>query len=345
MKILADLGHPKNVHVIKNLIPLLRQKGHELHHVYRDREHIMELCRVFGISGIDRGKGSAGLFGKALYLLKTDHRLLKLAKKMHPDLLLSFASPYLAHVARMTGIPMIVFDDTEQNRLVQKIYAGAAAAIVVPACFGKELSRRQFSFDGYFELAYLAPRYFEPDNSILNDLDVAAGEKYVLLRFVSWRAVHDIRHHGLSADEKKRLAAAFSGSARVLISSEGELPDGLEPLRLKTPPESIHQVMAHSALVFSEGATMAAESAILGVPTVYCSDLKPGYIDDLEKRHGLLNAFPRGGFKDALTKGMEILQDRGEYRTSLALKRDTMLAQSVDVVEFMADFIERFRRR
>jgi uncharacterized protein len=342
LKILTDLGHPKNVHVFKNLIPLLTQQGHELHCVYRDREHIEEICRAFGISGINRGKGGKGILGKFLCLLKTDCQLFCLAREFKPDLLLSFGSPYLANLAALTKIPMIVLDDTEQNRLVQKIYSSNSAAIIVPSCFGKNLSRLQFSFSGYFELAYLAPRYFQPDPSIIRELGLTEGEKFVLLRFVSWHAVHDISHHGLSVEQKQELVAALSGMANIFISAEGDLPEELEPLRLQTAPELIHQVIASAKLVVSEGATMAAEAAVLGIPSVYCSDLRPGYIDDLEKRHGLLNAFARNGFKEALARGMEILQDRGEFRKGLEQNRKIMLAQSVDVVDFLAWFIDRF---
>ncbi len=342
MKILTDIGHAKNAYILKAIVPQLIAKGHEFHFVYRDKEHTKELCQTFGFFGLDRGKGGNGILGKFFYLLKTDYQLFKLAKKIKPDLLLSFASPYLANLALVRKIPMIVFDDTEQNLLVQKIYSFCSDAIVVPSCFRKTLSRRQFSFEGYYELAYLSPRYFQPDPAILKELGLAIGEKYVLLRFVSWHAVHDISHRGLSAEEKQDLVASFSGLARVLLSAEGVLPDGLESLRLKSPPELIHQVMVHSALVFGEGATMAAEAAVLGVPSIYCSDLRPGYIDDLEKRHGLLNVFRRNGFKPALAKGMEILQDGGESKESLARKRDAMLAQTVDVVAFMTWFIDQF---
>jgi predicted glycosyltransferase len=342
LKILTDLGHPKNVHVLKNLNPLLAEKGHELHCVYRDREHIEKLCRAFGISGTNRGKGGKGIFGKFLYLLKTDYQLFSLARKIKPDLLLSFGSPYLANLSVLAKIPMIVLDDTEQNRLVQRIYSSCSAAIVVPACFGKTLSRRQICFNGYFELAYLSPRYFRTDPSIFKELGLAQWEKYVLLRFVSWNAVHDINHRGLNREEMQELATSFSGLARVFISAEGELPEGLESLRLKLSPELIHQFMAHSALVFSEGATMAAETAVLAVPTVYCSDLRPGYIDDLEKKHDLLSAFSRSRFDDALAKGMDLLRDKGDMRLRLSQKRKSMLAQAIDVTAFMAWFIDQF---
>ena len=342
MKILTDLGHPKNVYVLKNLVPLLKKKGHEFHFVYRDKEHTKQLCKTFGFAGLDRGKGGTGILGKSVYLLKTDFRLYQLARKIKPDLLLSFASPYLASLARLIKKPMIVFDDTEQNRLVQKMYAPVAAAIVVPDCFGKTLSQSQFNFNGYYELAYLCPRYFQPDPSIFSALRAAPRKKFVLLRFVSWKAVHDINRRGLGDDQKQKLAAAFSGLARIFISSEGPLPKELEPLRLNVSPQLIHQVMTRASLVFSEGATMAAEAAVLGIPTIYCSDLKPGYIKELEQKHGLLSAFSRIGFQAAMARGMEILQDEGVYKQALLKKRDKMLEQSIDVVEFMAWFIDRF---
>lgn len=342
MKILTDIGHAKNAYILKAIVPQLIAKGHEIHFVCRDKEYTKQLCQAFGFEGFDRGPGGIGLLGKFLYLLKTDYKLHILAKKIKPDLLLSFGSPYLANLALIAGIPMMVLDDTEKNWLVQKIYQFCSAAIMVPACFGKTLSRRQFCFDGYYELAYLSPRYFRSDGSIFKELGLAPGEKYVLLRFVSWQAVHDISHRGLSPEEMRELAAAFSGLARVFISAEGELPEGLEPLRLKVSPEKIHQVMAHAALVFSEGATMAAEAAILGVPTIHCSDLRPGYIGDLETRHGLLAAFPRKEFRPALAKGIEFLQDRGELQGSLAKKKAAMLEQAVDVTEFMVWFVDQF---
>jgi hypothetical protein len=345
MKILTDLGHPKNVHVIKNLIPLLENKGHEIHAVYREREHIGELLHAYGISGAGRGCGAAGIWGKLFYLIQTDLQILKMARKIKPNLLLSFGSPYLANLALFTKIPMIVFDDTEQNRLVQRIYTKAASKIVVPSCFGKELSPHQTRFQGYFELAYLAPRYFQPQDSFVRELGIGTGEKFTLLRFVSWQAIHDLNKRGLSNMEKEELVAAISLRSRVFVSAEGELPKSLAPFRLNLPPELIHHIMAKAALVFSEGATMAAEAAVLGVPTIHCSDLRPGYISDLESRHGLLKSFFHREFRSALDAARDFLSAGDDLRLDLQLKREKMLSESVDVVEIMSEIIEEIGSR
>jgi len=344
MRILADIGHQKNAHIMGQLAPLLRARGHVLHLIYRDRECLGDLCAALGLQGECRGKGGEGRLGKFFYLIQADLRLLILANKLKPDLLLSFASPYLANVAGIRGIPMIVFDDTEDNRLVQKIYSRSASAIIVPACFGKDLGSKQKRFAGYYELAYLHPRRFTPDPEIRNELGWAGNEKLVLLRTVAWKAVHDLKHRGLGKDELRLLVEELSKMARVIISAEGELPPELEQYRLRLAPEKIHHVMAAASLVFSEGATMAAEAAVLGVPTIHCSDLKPGYVADLEKRHGLLRSFAHADFQRALEAGMEILQGRGVTGDELAMRRDRMLAESIDVVEFMARQIDLFVR-
>ena len=68
-----------------------------------------------------------------------------------------------------------------------------------------DLGRKHIRYNGFHELAYLHPNRFKPDISVLDELKVKEGEKFVILRFVSWNATHDFGQAGLSFDQKKEL--------------------------------------------------------------------------------------------------------------------------------------------
>jgi len=74
--------------------------------------------------------------------------------------------------------------------------------IWTPSCFKGDMGRKHVRYDGYKELAYLHPKYFTPDKSVLDDIGQNEGEPFIILRFVSWSATHDIGEHGL----KNKLA-------------------------------------------------------------------------------------------------------------------------------------------
>jgi predicted glycosyltransferase len=343
MKICVDFGHPKNVHTLKHVLSGLRQRGHEFLILARDKECVQPLCKILNIPFFDRGRGGNGIMGRIAYMAKTVFRLHSLISNFRPDLFISFGSPILAIMGFLKKKPVIVFDDHEPNRIIQALYVPTSKAIVVPSCFQKTLSYKQVSFDGYFELAYLHPCRFKPAADILASLKLAASQPYVLLRFVAWKALHDRSFHGMDDETKRRLVAAFSCNAKVFISAEGKLPPDLEPYRLSLTAERMHDVLAGAALFVGDSATMAAEAAVLGVPTLHLSDLKTGYLLELQNKYCLLKSFPLSpaGIEQMITNGIQWLVDaciRSEWQT----KRQCMLVDKIDVTAFMTWFIDRF---
>ena len=137
------------------------------------------------------------------------------------------------------------------------------------------------------ELSYLHKKYYKPNLNIKKILGVN-NEKYVIVRFVSWEASHDFGVSGLSDDDKIKLIKFISKKAKVFISSEKELPKELNKFKLKLSPELMHDALFYSSLHIGEGATLAAESALLKTPTVYVNKLSLGYISELEKYGFLL---------------------------------------------------------
>ena len=205
MRIMIDIGHPAHVHYFKNFIRMMEKKGHEFSITARDKEVAHKLLQAYDLDYVTRGKGSTYLVGKFLYIFTADYLLFKHAKKFNPDIFLSFSSPYAAHVSKLLRKPHIAFDDTEHAKLGHYLYGPFTDVILSPACFLTPFSKKQIFFDAYMEMCYLHPKYFMPSDQMLSDLGLTKEQKYVILRFVSWNANHDIGQHGLSHNTKKRL--------------------------------------------------------------------------------------------------------------------------------------------
>lgn len=339
MKILIDIGHPAHVHYFKNLIRIMGSGGHRFLIVARDKEVSLELLRKYNIDFISRGKGSKSLIGKIFYALKADAFILNEARKWKPDILVSFGSPYAAHVSRLIKKPHLALTDTEHAKLGILAFAAFTDVIITPDCFLKSFESKQVRFKGYFELCYLLPKYFAPNKSIKKELGIDENEKVVLFRFVSWGASHDIGQSGIPEKEKRKLIELFlSKDYRVLISSEGIMSEDMESYRIKISPDKIHDVLNAVDIFIGESGTMATEAAILGTPSVYVNSLNAGVFKD-EVKYGLLYVFNNA---NGLIPEIEKLIAAADLKKIHRQRREKMLADKIDVTAFLTWLIENY---
>src|SRR5690554_4581314 len=254
-----------------------------------------------------------------------DWLLFKLAREFKPDLFLNFLHPYPSQVARLLGKPSFVFSDTEHAALHHRLTVPFATKVFTPACYRMDLGPTQVRFNSYMELCYLHPNYFQPNVDVLQLLGVKPGEKYVIVRFVSWAATHDYGHTGMSLDNKRKAIAEMSKYAKVFITSEALLPQDLEEYRIDIPFDRIHDAIFYSELLFGESATMASEAAILGTPAIYLDDDGRGYTDDLERKYRLVFNYTESESDQlaAIKKAIELLThneskaNAGRFRAKL----------------------------
>ncbi len=343
MKILIDIGHPAHVHYYRNFIKIMESKGHKFFVLARDKDVAQSLLGYYGIDYASRGKGGHSLVGKILYIPKADYKLYKYARQFKPDIFLSSCSSYAAHVSKLLGKPHIVFDDTQEANFEHLMYVPFTEAILTPKCFTKKLGAKQIYFDGYMELCYLSNGYFQPDFRIKEELGLGPSDNYVVLRFVSWQATHDIGHKGISLENKIRAVQEFEKYAKVFISSEVELPEDLKKYRLKIDPHKMHDALAFSSLLFSESSTMASECAVLGTPSIYLDNNSRCYTQDEEKRYGLVYNYSESltDQDKAIEKGVELLT-MPELKNKWRKRRLKMLSEKIDVTAFMVWFIENY---
>jgi len=343
MRILIDVNHPAHVHYFRNFSRIMIGKGHDILFVSRNKEMEHNLLNLYGFTYISRGRGKKGGIGKFLYLIYADFKLMQISRRFKADLFLNFLHPYPSQVARLLGKVSLVFSDTEHAKLHHRLTVPFATKIFTPSCYRIDLGEKQVRFNGYMELAYLHPNYFTPDPNILKLLNVKGGDKYVIMRFVSWAAAHDFGHTGLSLENKRKAIQLISPFARVFITSEGELPEDLEQYRVKIPFDKMHDAIYFSALLFGESATMASEAAVLGIPSIFIDNDGRGYTDEEESKYGLVfnfNESPKDQ-ESAIKKALEIIKDE-KSKEKYARMREKLLSECIDTTQFMVTEVTKY---
>lgn len=338
MRILIDIGHPAHVHYFRYFIKNMQEKGHEFLIVARDKEVSQILLEKFNILFSSRGEGAQNMLGKLIYLFKADWFLLNQSKRFDPDLFISFASPYAAHVSKIIGKPHIALTDTENAKFGIVSFAPFTECILTPKVFKRDFGAKHIRFDSFMELSYLHPAFFKPDKKTICELGVKDDEKIVLLRFVSWHANHDIGQTGLTNEDKIIIVKELSKYARIFISAEGEIPDEIAHFKIKISPEKMHDVLYFADLYIGEGATMASECAMLGTPAIYINSLSAGTLEEQEK-YGLIYSFRSS--KGILEKAKNLLTD-DILKENHRCKCYEFLSTKINPTPFFVWFVENY---
>lgn len=338
MRILIDLQHPAELHVLKNLVGLLRAHGHTVRFTGRDKDILVDLAHRLGEDVQVFGRARKGVVHLAMELFYRQVRLARILASYKPDCILAAGDgAFIAVPAKLFRIPFLIFYDTEHATVANRISYPLATNLYVPDCYNRPIRRSHVRYPGYHALAYLHPARFTPDPSVLEEAGVSPGEPYVVVRYVAWGAGHDIGLHGLSPALRLSAVHALAEKARVFVSCEGDLPPELAPYRLRLPVHRMHHLLAFASLTFGESATMASEGAVLGVPGIYVDPVGRGYTDELERRYGLVFNFPPAREREALEKGLEILSANDP--AVWAGRRARMLAEKIDVTRYFFEVV------
>jgi predicted glycosyltransferase len=342
MRILIDIGHPAHVHLFKNFAWIMEKKGHKILFTTRDKEVAIQLLKAYGFDFISFGEPYKNIKGKLFGLLKFNSLMLKEALKFKPDIFISHGSMYAAQVSWLLRKPHISLEDTGNLEQI-RLYKPFTKYILTSDIFGQDYGKKQIRYTGYHELAYLHPNYYKPDDSVFKFLGLNKSEKFVILRFVSWKATHDIGHKGLSLEIKKRTVNELSRYANVFITSEAELSEDLRKYQITIPPEKIHDALSFATLLYGESATMASEAAVLGTPAIFLDNDGRGYTDEEERKYGLVFNYTES-LKDqdkSIQKAIELLQ-LPNLKQEWQKRRQKMLSEKIDVTAFMVWFIENY---
>ena len=121
------------------------------------------------------------------------------------------------------------------------------------------------------------------------------------------------------------------------------MPNELEKLRLKIKPTELLEFMDGLTLYIGDSQTMAAEAAVLGVPSIRYNDFvgKLGYLEELEDKYGLTYGVKTSN-QEMLLKKIDELLSIPNLKEEWQLRRKKMLDDKIDVTEFVVWFIENY---
>jgi predicted glycosyltransferase len=337
MRLLIETHHPAHIHFFRNAVGIWRSRGDEVLLLGRDRDVMKKLLDAYDF--IPHEVLTAQRKNNRIpmeEMLQRQAKVMARIARFKPDAVLSLMGSYTQSAA-LFRLPNVIFTDSEFQNFNHKIAHPFATRIYTPDCFWKELGRKQRRYRGYHELAFLHPSRFTARKEVLAMMGDPEPGSYIVLRMSAWNTLHDIGKKGFG-DYFDEFMTELTRRARVyLVPEGGALPERWEPQRLRIQPDWFHDALAFARLVVTEGASTASEAACLGVPAVYLNTTERGYLNDQERRYGLV-----ANFKDAraaLKRTLELLDSpapAGHYQKA----RERLVADHIDVTDYVVREID-----
>jgi uncharacterized protein len=342
MNVIVEVGHPAHVHMFRHTIREFEAHGHRVCVCSWDKDVTQMLLDAFGLEHHVIGQGRLSNRRCVVQLgFDAMRRLWLIAEEFHPDVFLSRISPVSGAVSRLLRRPHIAFGDTDVTHLTNLLGARLADVIVTPRCFRSDFGEKHIRVDSYKEMAYLHPKRFRPDASALASERLSVGERFAVVRFIGWGAVHDRKQSGFSTLGKLRLVQELSLHGRVLVSSEIALPSEFDRYLYRGPVHLIHHFLFFASLCVTEGGTMASESAVLGTPSICFNSLRTGVQAELQERYGLVINLHHPSDEDTgIREAARLLSDNAARRSQWRARAAELIQDKVDLTQVLVDTVE-----
>lgn len=340
MRVQFDVAHPAHVHLFRNAVTSLAADGHTVAVTSREKEMTTDLLDAYDIEHTVLSTRRTGTLGTVVEWGTREVRTIRFARRFDPDVVVSRLVPTAVHAAKAAGAASVVFADTENVETVARVTTPLVDYFCTPESYQKDYGRVHRRHPGVQELAYLHPDRFTPDRDLLRDHGVDPDEPYFVLRFVAQDAHHDGERAGLRAGTKRDLVDVLSELGTVYVSSEGDLPPGLDGHEIPVPPADIHHLLAEADVLATDSGTMAIEAGLLGTPAVrYESPANEGVLGALVEvqSRGLVDL----ATEDAALRDRTIeLAESDDAGAEWTEKRDAYLEEAIDVTQYMLDVVE-----
>jgi uncharacterized protein len=284
VRIWVDLTNSPHVLVMRPVIIVLRERGHEVHVTARDFAQTLGLCERLGIehTAIGRHRGG-GLAAKARGLAARSLELTRWARQRRFDLALGHGSNDVTIAAALLRIPSSTTFDYEWATVQHNVNCRLARTVVVPdAIPPARLDRygargKVRTYPGLKEEYYLAD--FEPDPGVLAELGLDPRQPIAVVRTPPEVSLYHRFENDLFAHVLQRLRGA---QAVVLPRTPAQRAELTRAGGLIVPERALdaQSLIAYADLVVSAGGTMNREAVALGTPVFTVFEGRLGAVDE-----------------------------------------------------------------
>lgn len=336
------LGHPAHFHNVKNLSKMLIDRGDHVQFIARKKDVLYDLLLDSPVPThyLSRTK-KEGRVGQLLFILYRFIRMTTISFKVRPDIIVG-TDVVITWIATLLRLPSVILneDDIDQVPLLKYGLKFCTASIAPSNCRHGEYAEKHWKYTGIQESSYLNPSVFTPDQEICQVLS-PDGLPYFILRFASLSAHHDDGKRGISDQEALQLVSILQKKGLVYITSERALAPELESLRISIDPRQMHSALYYAEMYIGDSQTMAAESALLGTPSLRYNDFvgKLSYLDFLQNEYSLTQGVPVGSFVNLINIVHEWGQ-RSDLKSSWQLKANKFFDSTDDVNEVWIAFLD-----
>lgn len=343
MNVLISISHPAWVHQFNNIIKLLKRRGHNVIVLVIKKDRNWEILDEYGIDykiiGNSTGKGK---IDKAFIVLTSTIKHLYYGIKYKADVYIGRPSPMMAMAAFLHRKKNIAYCDTERS--VESLWFSKKLSykILTPMLYRKDLGKVHKRVETFKELFYLHPNYFKPNPKDLKLVNLKQGGKFTFVRFVAWNASHDLGYKGFANDEKMKLIKHLEKYGKVLVSSEEELPSEFDEYIIKVPHTKLHSIMSFAQLFVGDGLTMASECSVMGVHSIFTSELTSGASDEMEKKYKLMYQVVdrENMLRETIKKSTELLEKK-DLRQEGKRKLEKLLEDKIDINQWWVNYLEK----
>ena len=188
-------------------------------------------------------------------------------KEQKPNFLVAVGDFVLALTSKLLGIPNAIFYDDYEFKVNYRLSRLFGNKLVVPFPLPKE--KKVSKYYSFKELAYIHPKHYEPNPDIIKNLGLFE-DKYIFIREV---AGISLNYSNLAENSLIRpIKYIHKKGLKIILSLEDKTKSPIYApycTILEEPLEDVYSIMKYALFCISSGDSMARESALLGVPTIY----------------------------------------------------------------------------